>query len=177
MKRRQTKLGRVFIKRSFLIETLLWIGSICERVTARPGLTGVERGNQRSSMLTPEMLSDRSSSDLISQRYNHPTNRIVRYPSRAHVPRKTSQLPFVVNSPFPKLRLNPPTSAPFSTWRSMSLDRNAPSYTWNSDLNSSIQSKLQLDAYNIDKQIHFPTSNPWTKVTGIFLGLSSIKIP
>lgn len=39
-------------------------------------------------MLTPEMLSDRSSSDLISQQYNHPTNRTVRCPMRNHVPQK-----------------------------------------------------------------------------------------
>lgn len=48
-----------------------------------PDLSGIEQGNRRSRVLTPEMLSDRSSSDLISQRYNHPTNRIVRYPSRS----------------------------------------------------------------------------------------------
>lgn len=46
-------------------------------------LSGIEQGNRRSCVLTSEMLSDRSSSDLISQRYNHPTNRIVRYPSRS----------------------------------------------------------------------------------------------
>lgn len=46
-------------------------------------LSGIEQGNRRSRVLTSEMLSDRSSSDLISQRYNHPTNRIVRYPSRS----------------------------------------------------------------------------------------------
>ncbi|KOX78584.1 Homeotic protein proboscipedia [Melipona quadrifasciata] len=40
-------------------------------------LSGIEQGNRRSRVLTSEMLSDRSSSDLISQRYNHPTNRIL----------------------------------------------------------------------------------------------------
>ena len=91
-------LERVFIKWNFLIETLARIGSICERVTSDPDLSWIEQGNRRSRVLTPEIPSDRSSSDLISQRYNHPTNRIVRYPTRTpeklHNCRSLSTAPF-----------------------------------------------------------------------------------
>lgn len=89
----------VSVKWDFLIETSLGIGSICEKVAADTTLVGLVGRGISDPVLTPEMLSDRSSSDLILQQYNHPTNRTVRCPMRNHVPRKTSQLPSVVNGP------------------------------------------------------------------------------
>lgn len=89
----------VWVKWDFLIEISLGIGSICEKVAADTTLVGLVGRGISDPVLTPEMLSDRSSSDLISQQYNHPTNRTVRCPMRNHVPRKTSQLPSVVNGP------------------------------------------------------------------------------
>lgn len=87
------------MKWDFLIEISLGIGSICEKVAADTTLVGLVGRGINDPVLTPEMLSDRSSSDLISQQYNHPTNRTVRCPMWNHVPRKTSQLPSVVNGP------------------------------------------------------------------------------
>lgn len=98
----------VLAKWDFLIETSLGIGSICEKVAADTTLVGLVGRGISDPVLTPEMLSDRSSSDLISQQYNHPTNRTVRCPMRNHVPRKTSQPPSVVNGDLAEhLRLNP----------------------------------------------------------------------
>lgn len=71
-----------------------------------PDLSGVEQGNQRSCVLTPETLSDRSSSDLISQRYNHPTNRIVRYPT-TRGPRSPKNFTTAVRCQQPLSRVTP----------------------------------------------------------------------